>query len=124
MTIDLQTSLDLVGTASQIHQAAVTHVPAGVVDTANQKITDVINLLKTGAVLVSLGAVFFISLMKKFKVTGIVMGIAAGGLFFWGVFNGIGWMETQMRGELPVAASGQATELSTESGSEIFLTLE
>lgn len=124
MTIDLQTSLDLVGTVSQIHQAAVTHVPTGVIDTANQKITDLINLLKGGAVLVSLGAAFFISLMKKFKFTGIIMGIVAGGLFAWGVFGGIGWMETQMRSELPGSASGQVTEQSAASGHETFLTLE
>lgn len=124
MTIDLQTTLDLVGTASQIHQAAITHLPTGILDTANDKVTAGINFLKGATVLVSIGAAFFISLMKKFKLTGIVMGIVAGGLFAWGVFGGIGWLETQMRSELPGSASGQVAELGAVSGSENFLTLE
>lgn len=124
MTLDLQVSLDLMGTVSHIHQTAITHVPTGLVGTANQKITDLINLLKAGAALVSIAATFTIALLKKFKLTGIIAGIVAGGLFAWGVFSGIGWLEGQMKGELSASGPAHGVHLPGDSEVPDYLTLE
>lgn len=116
MTLDLQLSLDLLGTASHLQSATYMHAPTGVIDTANQKIVELTNLLKMGAGLVSLAAAFAIAILKKFKVTGIILGIVAGGLFAWGVFSGIGWWEGQMKGELSASGPSQGIYLPVAPG--------
>jgi hypothetical protein len=116
MTLDLQLSLDLLGTASHLQSTTYMHAPTGVIDTANQKIVELTNLLKMGAGLVSLAAAFAIAILKKFKVTGIILGIVAGGLFAWGVFSGIGWWEEQMKGELSASGPGQGIYLPVAPG--------
>ncbi|KQR80317.1 hypothetical protein ASF98_18660 [Arthrobacter sp. Leaf337] len=124
MTLDIQLSLDLLGTASDLHSATYMHAPTGVIDTANQKITDLTNLLKLAAGGVSVAAVFVIAILKKFKVTGIILGIVAGGLFAWGVFSGIGWWEGQMKGELSASGPDQGIDLPLDTVSPGYLTVE
>jgi hypothetical protein len=124
MTLDIQLSLDLLGTAAHLQSSTSMHVPTGAIDTANQKIVDLTNLLKGGTVLVSIFAAFAIAILKKFKITGIIMGIVAGGLFAWGVFSGIGWMEGQMKGELSASGTDRSIHLPIETDAPGYLTLE
>lgn len=124
MTLDIQLSLDLLETASHLQSATYMHAPTGVIDTANQKIVELTNLLKVGAGLVSLAAAFAIAILKKFKVTGIILGIIAGGLFAWGVFSGIGWWEGQMKGELSASVPDRSILLPIDTDLPGYLTSE
>lgn len=124
MTLDIQLSLDLLGTAAQLQSSTSMHVPTGAIDTANQKILELTNLLRVATGLVSLAAAFAIAIVKKFKVTGIILGIVAGGLFAWGIFSGIGWWEGQMKGELSATGPDQGIYVPIATDALGYLTLE